>query len=276
MSYLLPGGGTQLWVTHHVPPKRPYFFSLAFTERPPFLPTFIQWPPIFRKFRHFLTKCWEIFGHFGPGSPYFWCISLKDPLFLCAWSLKDLLFWRNLSSKDPYMWGAWWHSYVTYESDVRVLGGTRTSLSYVSAPPPGIYCILFHLVMKFSSLHLNQTANIIKDNTVGFVFTNLHVINLYYPGLILTLLWPLITSTIFDLILCFGEYTTDTVNFMLKAWSKRQISVSFVFCIFLITRCVKSSISIQLCSLHVQVCDLYSDRNLLLENMHMNHSNIVT
>ena len=26
------GGGTQLWVTHHVPPKRPYFFSLAFTQ----------------------------------------------------------------------------------------------------------------------------------------------------------------------------------------------------------------------------------------------------
>ena len=36
--------GTQLWVTRHIPPKRPYFFfSLAFTERPPFLPTFTQW-----------------------------------------------------------------------------------------------------------------------------------------------------------------------------------------------------------------------------------------
>ena len=28
-------GGTHLWVTSHVPPKRPYFFSLAFSESPP-------------------------------------------------------------------------------------------------------------------------------------------------------------------------------------------------------------------------------------------------
>ena len=108
------GGGTQLWVPCHVPPKRPYFFSLAFTERPPFLPTFTQWPPYFSKISTFLTKCWEIFGHFGPESPYFLCISLKDPLFLCTLSLKDPLFWCNLSPKDPYIWGAWWHLYVTF------------------------------------------------------------------------------------------------------------------------------------------------------------------
>ena len=29
-------------------------------------------------------------------------------------SLKDPLFWCNLSPKDPYIWGAWWHSYVTF------------------------------------------------------------------------------------------------------------------------------------------------------------------
>ena len=106
--------GTQLWVTRHVPPKRPYFFSLAFTERPPFLTTFTKWPPYFSKISAFLTKCWEIFGHFGPESPYFLCISLKDPLFLGTLSLKDPFFWHNLSPKDPYIWGAWWHSYVTF------------------------------------------------------------------------------------------------------------------------------------------------------------------
>ena len=148
---LLPCGGTQLWIRRHVPPKRCYFFSLAFTERPPFLPTFTQWPLIFNKLLvterpwHIfvtqrrlifflivkqvtifgkkldfskistnLTKCWEILGHFGPEAPIFWCISLKDPLFLCALSLKDPLFWYNLSPKDPYIWGAWWHSYVTF------------------------------------------------------------------------------------------------------------------------------------------------------------------
>ena len=40
--------------------KRPYFFSLALTERPPFLPTFTQWPPIFNKL--LVTKGpWHIF-----------------------------------------------------------------------------------------------------------------------------------------------------------------------------------------------------------------------
>ena len=62
-------------------------------------------------FSKVLTKCWEIFG---PESPYFLCISLKDPLFLCALSLIDPLFWRNLSPKNPYIWRAWWHSYVTF------------------------------------------------------------------------------------------------------------------------------------------------------------------
>ena len=23
-------------------------------------------------------------------------------------------FWQNLSLKDPYIWGAWWHSYITF------------------------------------------------------------------------------------------------------------------------------------------------------------------
>ena len=133
--------------------KDPTFsHALAFTERPPFLPNFTQWPPIFNKllvterpdtslslkdpsFLHLivkqvtifgkkldfskistnLTKCWEIFGHFGPKSPYFLCISLKDPLFLCTLSLKDPLFWCNLSPKNPYIWCAWWHSYVTFK-----------------------------------------------------------------------------------------------------------------------------------------------------------------
>ena len=92
-----------------MPPKSPYFFSLTLTERPLFLPTFTQWPPIsnkllvteipwhifvtqrplifafssqtsdnfrqkiwiFRKISTNLMKCWEIFGHFGPESSYF-------------------------------------------------------------------------------------------------------------------------------------------------------------------------------------------------------------
>ena len=156
---VLPGVGTQLWVLRHVPPKRPYFFSLALTERPPFLPTFTQWPPIFnkllvteilwhilvtqrplifafssqtsgnfwqknwifRKFRQIWRTVEKFLAILALKAPIFWCISLKDPLFLCALSLKDPLFDAICHRKTP-----------TSE----VLGGTRTSLSYVSAPPP--------------------------------------------------------------------------------------------------------------------------------------------
>ena len=68
----------------------------------------------FSKISTNLTKCWEIFGHFGPESPIFDALHLRDPLFLCTLSLKDTLFWRNLSPKAPCIWGAWWHSYVTF------------------------------------------------------------------------------------------------------------------------------------------------------------------
>ena len=149
-------GGTQLWVTLHVPPKTPYFFSLAFTERPPFLPTFTQWPPIFNKllvterpdtslslkdphfafnngqtsdnfwqkiwfFENFM-KCWEIFDHFGPESPYFMMHFTERPPIFVHFVTESPLFLSNLSPKDPYIWGA------------ALLGGTRTSLSYVSVP----------------------------------------------------------------------------------------------------------------------------------------------
>ena len=157
-SFKGPRGGSQLWMTTRHQIKKTLLFSLDFTERPPFLPTFNQWPPIFNKFLvterpwhifvtqdpsfpHLivkqvtifgqrldfsqistnLTKCWEIFGHFGPESPYFLCNSMKGHLFLCTFSLKDPPFRLNLSPKDPTS---------------QVLGGTRTSLLYVSVPPP--------------------------------------------------------------------------------------------------------------------------------------------
>ena len=119
----LSGEGTQLWVTRHVPPKRRCFFSLALTERPPFLPTFTQWPPIFRKFRHFWRNVEKFLAILTLKAPIFWCISLKDPLFLWALSLKD--------GRVPFFDIICHRKTPTSE----VLGGTRTSLSYVSAPP---------------------------------------------------------------------------------------------------------------------------------------------
>ena len=64
--------------------KDPTFFT-RFHRKTPIFTNFHSMTPYFSKILTFLTKC----GHFGPESPYFWCISLKDPLFLCALSLKD-------------------------------------------------------------------------------------------------------------------------------------------------------------------------------------------
>ena len=123
--------------TRHVPPKRPYFFSLVFTERPPFLPTFTQWPPIFRKFRQLRRNVEKFLAILALKAPIFWCISLKDPIFLCTLSLKDPLFWRNLSPKDPYIWGAWWHSYVTFICE---------------CPPPVLFILFVNDIAKATSL----------------------------------------------------------------------------------------------------------------------------
>ena len=98
----------QKTLTHLCHSKTPHFHLYSQTSD-----NFLQKFDFSKILTHF-TKYWEIFSHFGPEGPMFWCISLNDPLFLCALSLKDPSFWHNLSPKDPYIWGAWWHSYVTF------------------------------------------------------------------------------------------------------------------------------------------------------------------
>ena len=177
-------GCTQLWVTCHVPPKRPYLFFARFHRKTPFLPTFTQWPPIFNKllvterpWHIFVTQrplifafnsqtsdnfplhwiFWQIWRNvekflavFGPENPIFLCISLKDPLFLCALSVKDSLFWCNLLPKDLVIWGACkWHSYVTF----------------MSAPPPRMlpWCSMPPRInsRKPNQPHTNTETNIL-------------------------------------------------------------------------------------------------------------------
>ena len=113
--------------------KRPYSFSLAFTERPPFLPTLTQWPPIFNKllvtekpWHIFVTQRPLIFTFNSQTSDNFWqnldffrkfrhiWQNVEKFLAILALSLKNPLFWHNLSPKGPYVWGAWWHSYITF------------------------------------------------------------------------------------------------------------------------------------------------------------------
>ena len=40
-------------------------------------------------------------------------LSLKDPRIFDLSPKDPLFFWLLLSPKDPYVWGAWWHLYVT-------------------------------------------------------------------------------------------------------------------------------------------------------------------
>ena len=159
LSTRLGGGSTQLWVTRHVPPKKTQHFFRSLSPKDPHFYQLSPNDPLFlanslspkdpdtslslkdSSFSHLIVKQVTIlsnkkkkkidfFDNFNEMLRFFlailaletyifWCISLKDPLFLCALSLKDPPFWRNLSPKDP-----------TSE----VLGGSRTSFSYVSDP----------------------------------------------------------------------------------------------------------------------------------------------
>ena len=146
------GMGTQLWVTCHVPPKRPYFFFARFHQKTPILPTSTQRSPIFKRnslspknpdtslslkdppFSHLivkqvpifgkkldfskiltnLTKCWEIFRPFWPWKPLFFdAFHWKTPyMYFCA-----LCHW-----KTPFFDAICHRKTPTSE----VLGGTCT------------------------------------------------------------------------------------------------------------------------------------------------------
>ena len=105
----IPGGALNFGLRAMCHQKDPTFFRSLSPKDPYFNRLSLNDPPIFRKFRlrRIVEKFLAIMALKAP-------ISLKDPLFLCALSLKDPLFWRNLSPKDLYIWGAWWHSYVTF------------------------------------------------------------------------------------------------------------------------------------------------------------------
>ena len=69
---------------------------------------------IYRKFRQIWRKVEKFLAILALKAPFFFMHFTKRTLFLGALSLKDPLFWRNLSPKAPCIWGAWWHSYVTF------------------------------------------------------------------------------------------------------------------------------------------------------------------
>ena len=102
--------------------KEPTFFWLAFTIRPPFLKTFTQWPPSFWKFRHFWQNVEKFLAILALNALIFDAFHWKNPYFCALCHSKTPVFDAICHRKAP-----------TSE----VYSGTRTSLSYVSSPPPG-------------------------------------------------------------------------------------------------------------------------------------------
>ena len=165
----------------HVPPKRPYFFSLAFTERPHFYQLSPNGPLFLTNslspkdldttlslkdpsFSHLIVKQVTIFGK-KLNFPKIWrnvekflaILALKAPIFVCI-SLKDPLFLCNLSPKTPAS---------------EVLGGTRTSLWYVSAPPPPPVFLTFFwcfFVPRYTLL-AGSRSHTMKNTALSLVFS---------------------------------------------------------------------------------------------------------
>ena len=140
--YFSPGGGIQLWVTRHVPPERPYFFSLAFTERLHFFQLSPNDPLFFENFDIFD----EMLRNFWPFWPW-------KPLIFDAFHGKTPYFWALCHWKTPFFDAICHRKTPTSE----VLGGTRTSLLYVSAPPPDfslLYGVHFNLLYGATSVDL--------------------------------------------------------------------------------------------------------------------------
>ena len=170
--------GTQLWVTHHVPPKRPYLFSLAFSKDPHFYQLSPNDPEVFNKllvterpwhifvtqrpsFSHLIVKKVTIFGKKFDFSENF---DAKVEKFLAILALKARIFWC-ISLKDPYFC-AFCHWKTSFLDAIchrktptsEVLGGTRMSLSYVSAPPPR------------RNTPLNKHCLVLKNNLIAWIF----------------------------------------------------------------------------------------------------------
>ena len=70
---ICPGGGGALNFGLRVMchQKDPTFFCPRFHRKTPIFYQLLPNDPHLSKISTFLTKCWEIFGHFGPESPYF-------------------------------------------------------------------------------------------------------------------------------------------------------------------------------------------------------------
>ena len=142
-------GGTQYYEMHHVPPKRSPLFKPALTIWPLGLCAATHRPPIFchsknpktlnfwfchPKNHHFNYLAQTLISHNNWSQDfkgfiacgqldvlYSTTLSLKDPIIFDLSPKDPLFFGLLLLPKDPNVWGAWWHLYLTliYECPLR-------------------------------------------------------------------------------------------------------------------------------------------------------------
>ena len=75
-----PGGGGHSTLGYApCATKKILLFFARFHRKTPIFTNFHPMTPYFSKISTFLTKCWEIFGHFGPESAYFLMHFTKRP-----------------------------------------------------------------------------------------------------------------------------------------------------------------------------------------------------
>ena len=95
-----PGGKLNFGLRVMCHQKDPTFFP-RFYRKTPIVTNFHSMTPYFSKISTFLTKSCEIFGHFGPESPYFLMHFTERPPVFVRFVTERPPFLRNLSPKDP-------------------------------------------------------------------------------------------------------------------------------------------------------------------------------
>ena len=67
----------------------------------------------FQKFQQIWRNVEKFLAILALKAPIFDAFHWKTPYFL-GFVIERSPFWCKLSPKDPYIWGSWWHSYVTF------------------------------------------------------------------------------------------------------------------------------------------------------------------
>ena len=134
----IPGGGTQVWVTCHVPPKRPTCI--------PFFARFHRKTPIFTNFHPMTPLFFENFDIFDEMLRNFWPFWSWKPLFFNAFHWKTPYFCALCQWKTPFFDVICHRKTPTSE----VLGGMHSYVTFICECPLGCILYIFATLKTFS------------------------------------------------------------------------------------------------------------------------------